>query len=579
MSLRKEGKLVLFIVILGCISIILENTISQWHLFNLIEHALDFGIFLLFILGAFIGIVKAPDKKTFIKQNIIELGLVIAIVVSFFWFKYYHFFVEKITTHDIPVDLIIAITVLNFVKVFLRVNKVRYVIQKLSSHPAQTIMFSFLAIIIAGTILLMTPYATSDQTRLGFVDALFTTTSATCVTGLIVVDTATKFSPLGKLIIMTLIQFGGLGIMIFAYFTGFLVGRKMTLEDRLVVSYMLEEKDSRNLARGVKNIVLLTFIFELCGAVMLFGAFKPTVGSNIRTAFYSAFHAVSAFCNAGFTLFSDNLASFKSFGFLNLVIAALIITGGISFVVITNSARHIRSRVRKKFFDRTQQIEKLTLNTQIVLFMTVGLLIVGMLLIYKFEHRFILPDSIRTQYLEAFFQTVTLRTAGFNTMDISKLHKGTYALMILFMFIGGASGSTAGGVKVNTVGVVWAYVRSVFNNKRDVVMLKHTISKDLINQAFLVVLLAAAVIFTGALILMISEHGARFVDIVFEAFSAFGTVGLSTGITSKLSGVGKIVITALMFIGRLGPLTVIAALSQKTTGYQISYPEENINIG
>ncbi|MGB2601320.1 MAG: TrkH family potassium uptake protein [Candidatus Omnitrophota bacterium] len=579
MSLRKEGKLALFIVILGGISIILENTINQWHLSDLIEHVLDFVIFFLFILGAFIGIVKAPDKKTFIKQNIIELGLVIAIGVSFFWCKYYHFFIENTTTHDIPVNLIIAITILSSMKVLLRVNKVRYVIQKLSSHPAQTIMLSFFAIIIAGTILLMTPYATSDQTKLGFIDSLFTATSATCVTGLIVVDTATKFSPLGKLIIMTLIQVGGLGIMLLAYFTGFLVGRKMTIEDRLMVSYMLEENDSRNLAKGVKNIVLLTFIFELCGAVMLFGAFKPTVGSNIRTAFYSVFHAVSAFCNAGFALFSDNLASFKSFGFLNLVIAALIIAGGISFVVITNSARHIRSRVRKKFFDRTQQIEKLTLNTQIVLFMTVGLLIVGTLLIYKFEHRFILPDSIRTQYLEAFFQTVTLRTAGFNTMDISKLHKGTYALMILFMFIGGASGSTAGGVKVNTVGVVWAYVRSVFNNKRDVVMMKHTISKDLINQAFLVVLLAAAVIFTGALILMISEHGAKFVDIVFEAFSAFGTVGLSTGITSKLSGVGKIVITALMFIGRLGPLTVIAALSQKTTGYQISYPEENINIG
>ena len=164
-------------------------------------------------------------------------------------------------------------------------------------------------------------------------------------------------------------------------------------------------------------------------------------------------------------------------------------------------------------------------------------------------------------------------------MDISKLHKGTYALMILFMFIGGASGSTAGGIKVNTLGVVWAYVRSVFNNKRDVVMLKHTISKDLINQAFLVVLLSASVIFTGALILMLTEHGKDFVDIVFESFSAFGTVGLSTGITSQLSGIGKVVITALMFIGRLGPLTIIAALSQKTTSYEISYPEGKVNIG
>ena len=567
------------IVLLGCISIMLENVIQQWYLSDLIEHIVDFAIFFLFVIGSFIGIIRSADKKAFVKRNILELVLVAIVIAAFFWGKYYYFFIKETPAHDIPVDLIIAITVLNSVKIFLRVNKVRYLIQKLSYHPAQTIMLSFLAIIITGTIILMTPYATGDHTKLGFVNSLFTATSATCVTGLIVVDTATRFSILGKLVIMTLIQVGGLGIMILAYFTGFLVGRKLTYEDRLMVSYMLDENDSRNLAKGVKSIVLLTFLFELVGALMLFGAFKPTLGGNIRTAFYSVFHAISAFCNAGFALFSDNLASFKSFGFLNFVIAALIIAGGISFSVITNSAGHVRSRIRKRFFNRTQSIEKLSLNTQIVLVATAFLLVAGTLLIYKIEHKSILPDSIRTQYLEAFFQTVTLRTAGFNTMDISKLHKGTYALMILFMFIGGASGSTAGGIKVNTLGVVWAYVRSVFNNKRDVVMLKHTISKDLINQAFLVVLLSASVIFTGALILMLTEHGKDFVDIVFESFSAFGTVGLSTGITSQLSGIGKVVITALMFIGRLGPLTIIAALSQKTTSYEISYPEGKVNIG
>ncbi|MBD3427174.1 MAG: TrkH family potassium uptake protein [Candidatus Omnitrophica bacterium] len=579
MSLRKEGKLALFIVILGSISIILENAITQWYLSELVAHLLDFAIFFLFVTAAAAGILKAPDKKEFIRRNILEIALAAVASVMFFAFKYYHFFIDDFQGHSIPVKLIIAITIISALKVFTRVNTVKYVIQKLSLHPAQTIMFSFIAIIVTGTILLMTPYATSDGSQMGFVNSFFTATSATCVTGLIVVDTATRFSVLGQIVIMLLIQFGGLGIMIFAYFTGFIVGRKLTLEDRLMVSYMLDENDSRNLARGVKNIVLLTLLFELAGAVLLFMAFKSTTGGILSTAFYSIFHAVSAFCNAGFALFSDNLASFKSYGFLNFVIAGLIIAGGISFGVITNSARHLKTSFRKRFLDRTQKIEKLTLNTKIVLYTTATLLLIGTLVIYKIEHKNILTDSIQTQYLESFFQTVTLRTAGFNTMDISKLHKGTFILMILFMFIGGASGSTAGGVKVNTVGVVWAYVRSVFNNKDEVVLLKHTISKDLINQAFLVVLLSASVIFSGALLLMLFEHDKLFHELVFESFSAFGTVGLSTGITPKLTAFSKMVITALMFIGRVGPLTVVAAISQKTLRYGISYPEGKVSIG
>ncbi len=579
MSLQREGRIALFIVVLGSIAVILDNMVYQGLAVQRSSHIIDFIIFFLFVFGAAVNLFLAKDKRVFIRKNPVEIFIALLLIVFFFWGKYYHFFVNKFEGHDVPVDIIVAVTLFNLVKVFFRVKKINYIIRKLSLHPAQTIMFSFLAVIIIGTVLLMMPFATADQSRLGFINSLFTATSATCVTGLIVVDTAAKFSVPGKIVIMSLIQVGGLGIMILAFFTAFLVGRKLSYEEKIAVSYMLDPDESKDLARGLKNIVFFTFFFELCGILLLFPALKGTVGSWGETGFFSAFHAVSAFCNAGFALFSDNLAQFKSFGFLNFVIAGLIIAGGISFSVLANSARNIRSRVRKKLADRTQQVEKLTLNTQIVLVTTAILIVAGTLIIYKFEHRSILPDSTRTQYLESFFQAVTLRTAGFNTMDISKLHIGTYVLMMLFMFIGGASGSTAGGIKVNTLGVVWAYVKSVFSNRDEVVMLKHSIPKELINQAFLVMLMAGAVVFSGALCLTIFEHQKRFVEVVFECFSAFGTVGLSMGITPQLTPPGKLIITLLMFIGRLGPLTIIAALSQKRGRYPIEYPEGRVSIG
>ncbi|MGB2599371.1 MAG: potassium transporter TrkG, partial [Candidatus Omnitrophota bacterium] len=372
---------------------------------------------------------------------------------------------------------------------------------------------------------------------------------------------------------------GGLGIMILASFTAFLVGKRLSLEERITMSYMLDEGDTRNIARGVKNIILFTFLFELCGAFLLFFSFRGATKGGLEDVFYSVFHSISAFCNAGFALFSDSLEGFKGDTYLNFVIAGLIIAGGISFIVLSNTYAHIGSRLRRIFSRKQRMIEKLSLNTKIVLIATIILIISGTLLIYKFEHKAnLLPLDLKTQYLEAFFQSVTLRTAGFNTMDISSLHAATYAMMILFMFIGGAYGSTAGGIKVNTLGTIWAYIKSVFSGEEDVTLMKHSISRDLVNQAFLVVFLSLGVVFTGVLFLTLSE-GKGLTKIIFETVSAFGTVGLSTGITPELSMVGKITITCIMFIGRLGPLTIVTALVGRKKHYQLKYPEGKVNIG
>lgn len=576
---KRSDKLTLIIVVLGFLTLILENATIKGMALSYISHILDLVIFIVFSSEIFFKFIKAKSKKFFLKHNFLEVAFVISFLAFFIIGKYYHFFIEEFQGHDIPVKVIVAISVFNIFKMILRIRKINFFFRSITEYPARTIMLSFFIVIIIGTILLMMPISTQDFTKIGFVNALFTSTSATCVTGLIVLDTASKFSYFGKIVIMLLIQIGGLGIMMLGYFTAFVVGMRLTYEDKMTISYMLDEIDTTRLTKGLKSIVLLTFLIELVGSVLLFPAFFKSQGAALSGIFYSVFHSVSAFCNAGFSLFTDNLASFYSSPLVSLVIAGLIIAGGISFLVILNSFSFLRTSFERGVLKKPKRITKLSLNTKIVLSVTAMLLVAGTLLIYKIEHRpSLLNYGIWTQYLMAFFQSVTLRTAGFNTMDISSLHIATYVLMIIFMFIGGASGSCAGGVKVNTIGVIWAHVKSIFNNKSDVVMFKHSISKDLINQAFLVVFLSLCTIFAGALVLSLTEN-AKFIRIIFEATSAFGTVGLSTGITQTLTEAGKIIITLLMFIGRLGPLTVIAALSRKIKKYPVEYPQGKINIG
>ena len=577
--MRKIDRIIyITIIVLGTISVIFENDTTKWHFLEALSHALDFAICFIFVSRYIVGYLFSKYKKEYLRNTLLEICLVALFLAVFLYGKYHFFFIQAHALHDLPVRIIYALSIFITLRALAQTRRLGIFLRNLTAHPAQTIMLSFFGVIMVGAIFLAMPMATYDNTRIGFINALFTSTSATCVTGLTVVDTATRFSGLGKLVIMLLIQIGGLGIMILAYFTAFLVGRKLSHQDRMMMSYMLDEDDARNLGRGVKSIVLITFFLELCGAALLFFPLKETVGGNLRTAFYSVFHSVSAFCNAGFVLFSDNFERFRSFGFFNIVIAALIIAGGLSFIVLSNTFGHIMSKGVGRF-KKGHKVAKLTLNTKVVLITTAILIISGTLLIYKFEHKdHLLQYDIKTQYLMSFFQSVTLRTTGFNTMDMSKLHMSTYSLMMLFMFIGGASGSTAGGIKVNTLGVAWAYLKSVFTGKDDVVLLKHSVSMELVNQAFFVILLSLTVVFGGAILLTMTEKH-RFYKIIFEVFSAFGTVGLTTGITPELTKAGKMIITVLMFIGRLGPLTLIAALAQKTGTSHIKYPDGKINIG
>ena len=449
------------------------------------------------------------------------------------------------------------------------IRSIEILLEQISSRPALSILASFQIIITFGTLLLMLPFASASGESLSFIDAWFTATSAVCVTGLIVVDTATAFTIFGKVIILILIQIGGLGIMIISYFSVFLRGRRMSYNEKQRLSYAISDDDVSGITKTVKSIIFLTFSIEAAGALLLTAGFSIRSGFSSKTVFDSVFHSISAFCNAGFSLFSDSLEGLSGNPFIIFTISALIIAGGLSFAVIFN----LRDLLLKK------GPRKLSLNSRVVLSWTGVLLISGMYFFYAAEHRGTLTDySTASQYLSAFFQSVTLRTAGFNSVSFTSLGTGTIMIMCLFMFIGAASGSTAGGIKINTAAVITAYIKSIVTGSPSITIYRHQLSKSRVLKAFVITQYGIIVIFISAAALAFTQQ-AELKDIIFETVSAFGTVGLSTGLTAKLNITGKLVIIFLMFNGRLGPLTILSTLMVKNDYSGIRYPQGDIAIG
>lgn len=577
MDTSTSNRWIFAILLFAVAALFLEYGVETSRAVRFAIHALDFTVLALFLVEYLMRLRAAPDRGRFLRQNLFDTGFLVVFTGLFLYSKYHAFRIAFGQVETLSTQLIFLRSIFVLLKIFGRIKKLNAFLRAFSRNPAQTMVLSFLLVILVGTILLLMPFATVGGARLGVLGALFTATSAVCVTGLIVVDTATYFTLTGQAIIMALIQCGGLGIMLFTFFTAYLLGRRLSLRERLEVSFLIDESDLHNLSRSVARIVTLTFLIEGAGFAALLPIFSERFGFGPHAIFFSAFHAVSAFCNAGFALFTDNLASFRTNVPMNLVIAALIVLGGISFAVLTNTYQHLRDRLRRRLRG-TGRVAKLSLNTVVVLTVTGVLLAAGTLLLYGFEHGHeMLRDPLGAQYLEAFFQSVTLRTAGFNTIDFARLATPTLLVMILFMFIGGAAGSTAGGIKVNTVGVIYAYLKSLLHGRYSVLLRGAFLQKYVVSRALLVVLLGGLVVFGGTLILSITE-AFPLQQILFEVTSAFGTVGLSTGITGELSPLGRIVITIIMFFGRLGPLTLITAVAMQEQ-QRVRYPEGHISVG
>ncbi len=574
----KINFLINYIVIFGIISLFIEDIARKYIVIFYINQILDYLIFVLYFTSVALSFRKSLKEKTSHIKNYIELFILLIFSGLFLYNKFYITFVKEYTLEYIYARAILIRNVFLIFKLLLRVNKLNLFLKKLSANPAQAMILSFLIVILIGTILLMMPISTPDNSRIGFINAFFTATSAVCVTGLIVVDTGSAFSLFGQSIIMILFQVGGLGIMILSYFSAFIIGKKISLEDKLTLSFMINENDTQKISKHIKRIILITFFVELLGVISLFFIFNNNFNNPVKAIYFSFFHSISAFCNAGFSLFSDSFEQFKSNGLLNFTICFLIIIGGLSFSVLTNFIQFIKTRIKKYWMRKEEKQVHLSLNTKVVLIATLFLIIIGLLIIYQFEHSNLVKFDLKTQYLSAFFQSVTLRTAGFNTINFSILNSFTYFIMILFMLIGGASGSTAGGIKVNTLGIIYAYIKSIIKGEKNTILMKKSISPRTVNNSFLIITLYLISIFLATLFISISDR-TDFIKIIFEVVSAIGTVGLSSGITSSLTSFAKIIIITLMFFGRIGPLTILTAMEQKKKDYDIRYPEETISIG
>ncbi len=438
--------------------------------------------------------------------------------------------------------------------------------------PARVLVLGFSLLILVGALLLTWPEATRDGQGLGFLNALFTATSAVCVTGLVVVDTGTTFTIFGQLVILSLIQIGGLGFMTFATLIAIMLGKRVTFKERLVLQEALNQVSQAGVVRLARYVLQMTFLIEALGALILSVRWSVDLGWG-QALYYGIFHAISAFNNAGFDLFGNfsSLTGYSGDLVTNVTVILLIITGGLGFTVLADLYSH--KREGKKF----------SLHTKLVLQASGILIILGAALIFAVE--FANPKTLGTlplpvKVMASFFQSVTTRTAGFNTLNLPDFRDTTLLLMIALMFIGASPGSTGGGVKTTTFISVVLAVLSTFKGEDHISVKGRTLPREVIQKAVAIMVLAILLIFAVVSLLTISEN-ADFLTLLFEVTSAFGTVGLSLGITPHLSGIGKIAIILTMFTGRVGPLTLGFALSQKRQGAEaaIKYPEEKIIIG
>jgi trk system potassium uptake protein TrkH len=441
--------------------------------------------------------------------------------------------------------------------------------------PTRIFVLSFAGVILTGAILLWFPFSAAKG-NLRFVDALFTSTSAVCVTGLVVVDTGKDLSTVGQVVTLLLIQIGGLGIITFSTVFFVLMGRGISFKGREIVQTTFLHTPTRNFFVILKSVLWFTFITEALGTLFLFIRFSHDL--PVETAFYNGlYHAVSAFNNAGFSLFSDSLIGYQGDLIVNLTVMGLIVHGGIGFIVQNEILSRLRGLSRK-----------LSIHTKIVVITTIILILTGAILFYVFERNHIIKDApILTRILASLFQAVTPRTAGFNTVDIGALTNATLLLVLVLMFIGASPGSTGGGIKTTSAALLVMLMWSRLKGRLDVSTFNRTIPREIISRtisiifasAFSVAIITSVLLIAGGGDLPPLESRHHFVEYLFDTVSAFGTVGLSMGVTPKLNDIQKLALVLMMFVGRVGPLTLAFSLSRSTGGKALTYAEEGVMVG
>ena len=440
-----------------------------------------------------------------------------------------------------------------------------------SFSPYMTILLSFMVVTILGGILLSLPISMRYGKSVKLIDGFFIATSAICVTGLSSIDIGSVYNIFGQMVILVLIQLGGLGVITFTSVIIIMISKKIGYYTKKIVQEDINIDTTFKIEEYVKKVILSVIVIEFIGTVILFFEFIKKFGF-LKAVYYSFFHSVSAFCNAGFSLFSDNLYGFKNSFIINMTIPLLIFLGGIGFSTILNCYNVLRKKEKR-----------LTSTTKLSIKISIFLVIIGMvaMFILEYSNKSTIGNLSFGQKLEAsFFQSVTTRTAGFNTISILGLKRSTSLLFVILMFIGASPGSTGGGIKTTTIGLIILGTLATLKNKDTIEYDKRSVSWRIYSKAITVLFISLIYTTICVFLLILFERNKNLLDLVFEVFSAFGTVGLSRNLTPSLADISKFILIVTMFVGRVGPLTIALALSKSNLKKgHYTYPQENILIG
>ncbi len=440
-------------------------------------------------------------------------------------------------------------------------------------NPPQVLAVGFLIMILAGAGLLSLPAASSSGQAMPFMDALFMSASATCVTGLSVLNPGVDLTTYGQLVLIALVQIGGLGFMTVATLIALVFRRRITFRERLILQETMSQHSTEGIIRLVRKVVLYAIVIESVGALLLFVRFSFEMPLG-QAAYFGAFHSVSIFNNAGFDLFgaiegrASSLIHYVDDPFVNLIAMPMILLGGIGFIVIADLLDYPRKR-------------KLSLHSKVVLFMTAVLVVVGAVVIFVFEYTnpaTLRPLDLSGKTFASLFQSITSRSAGMSTLDVGGMRQATQFFMVIMMFIGAAPGSAGGGIKVTTFAILIGAMISMIRGRQDIVFSRYRIAQDRVYKAITFSLLSFLLIVVSAMILSATENYS-FLGILFETTSAYATAGISMGLTAHLTPFGQFMITLLMFIGRLGPVTLAFTLTPKMDNEPFRYPEGKVTIG
>lgn len=515
--------------------------------------------------------IKSQSLDEFIRKYIFSIICIIPMFLTWgdiqftFWLAAVHLFSSILSIYENPLG---EIETDKERKSEVALN----ILERIKLAPAQIVILSFSAIIMVGTLLLLMPFSAATGKSIGLIDAFFTATSATCVTGLATLSIADNFSFIGQVVILVLIQVGGLGYMTLYSSMTILLGKSLAVRDQVLMQDLLDISSLEDLIQMIINIIKYTLVIELIGAIILTLAFNLKGYEFGEALYFGIFHSVSAFCNAGFALFNNSLESFQLDPMIHFTISTLIFLGGLGFIVL--------KELELVLFKGGRFIN-LTVHTKIVLTTSVSLLFLVAIYIFFSEFLHGLTQFTVWEKMQiSFFQSMTTRTAGFNTISLAALHPHTIYLFALIMFIGASPGSTGGGIKTTTFAILFQSVKATLKGKDKVEFFDRKVSSLIVVRAIAIIVISLIIVSFFILLMMRLEPNKEFLAVFFEVVSAFATVGLSMGITPFLSSAGKLALVLVMFIGRVGPLTLALALGQKNRDKgKFDYPEGRIMIG